>query len=317
LLAAGAGFFLTANRWVVVPLTTVIAVYSTHASLAFDGATSADLRLAFVVVDCALFAIASLRHPELRLVRVLAVANWIGAMLLGGAALLERSDTALFVAGSALAVAYGGLALLARWRRAAPAYVAVHCGIAIATLAVALPAQLEGGALVVGWLGLAGAATAIARRGDARFGVLAGLLLVAAYGAGDEARLGGLALLGCVGVGFAIERLHAPAARRSGLRLVLVAGVAAGLADVATLVVPSGLHTLATVGVGGLLFAIGFALQARPYRVAAFVVLAAATLRLLSVELAMFSAGQRILTFVLGGLALLVVSFVYHRRRAM
>lgn len=315
LLAAGASYFLAANRWVIVPLSTVVAVYTTHATLAFDAsAASADLRLAFVVVDFALFAAASLRHPEQRLVRALALVNWLGALLLGGAALSDRSNAALFVAGLGLAGACGGLALIGRVRRAAPAYVAMHVAMAIATIALALPARLDGWSLVGGWLALALGATALARRSDDQLAVLAALLVGAAYVELVDERLGGAALLACIVVGFAVERLHAPADRHTLLRTGLVIAVAGGLYQLVELVLPTGYHTLASVGASALLFAIGFASKASSYRWAAFAVLGAAALRLLAVELAVFSANQRILTFVVGGIALLAVSFVYSRR---
>jgi hypothetical protein len=78
--------------------------------------------------------------------------------------------------------------------------------------------------------------------------------------------------------------------------------------------VPTGYHTLAWVGAGFVLFALGFALRTRAYRWSGFAALALAASRLIAVDARRFSPDQRILTFVLAGIALLAVSFVYARR---
>jgi hypothetical protein len=111
-----------------------------------------------------------------------------------------------------------------------------------------------------------------------------------------------------------VERGHAPAARSALLPALAIAGVAVGLLLLAQIAVPPGYHTLAWVGAGFVLFALGFALGARAYRWAGFAALALAATRLIAVDLRRFSPDQRILTFVLAGIALLVVSFVYARR---
>jgi uncharacterized membrane protein len=108
---------------------------------------------------------------------------------------------------------------------------------------------------------------------------------------------------------FAIERIHG--AGRSVIRTVAVAGVAVGLVLID---VPAGYHVLAWAVAAFVLFALGFGLKAGAYRGAAFATLALAVVRLVGVELWGFTANQRILTFVLGGLVLLVVSFIYARR---
>jgi uncharacterized membrane protein len=70
------------------------------------------------------------------------------------------------------------------------------------------------------------------------------------------------------------------------------------------------------VGVAFVLFAAGFALHSRRYRWGGFGVLALAALRVVVVDLAHLSANQRILTFVVAGVLLLVISFIYTRLRA-
>ncbi|MEO8552367.1 MAG: DUF2339 domain-containing protein, partial [Kofleriaceae bacterium] len=107
LLAAGAGFFLAFNRWVLVPLSTVVAVYSTHAVLAFgSAAVSPELRAAFVGVDFALFAAAVLIGPAtaVRPLVLLSFLNWAGALVLGGAALAEMSSHVAFAGGCGFAL---------------------------------------------------------------------------------------------------------------------------------------------------------------------------------------------------------------------
>ena len=80
------------------------------------------------------------------------------------------------------------------------------------------------------------------------------------------------------------------------------------------LAVPAGYHTVGWVSAAVVLFGIGFALQLINYRWAGFAVLGLTAARLLAVELPRFSPNQRIVTFVLAGVALLVVSYVYARR---
>jgi hypothetical protein len=114
---------------------------------------------------------------------------------------------------------------------------------------------------------------------------------------------------------FAIERWHAPAAASSPYRTYAIAGVALGLLQLAVVAAPAGFHVLGWVAAAFALFAAGFALRSATYRWAGFAVLALSAARLLAVELRTFTANERILTFVLGGIAMLAVSFVYARRR--
>ena len=317
LLAAGAGFFLVANRWVIVPLSAVVAVYATHATLAFgDAAVGPALRAAFVAIDFALFATALLIRSDTaeRPRRLLALLNWLGALLLGAHAAAAFSRDALFLGLCGFAGAQLAIAAIARVRRAPGRVVALELGLAFVTLALALPVQFSAGPLLAGWLALALAATAIARRAEPAFSVLALLLVLAGYAAVRVDQLGPVAQLACVLAMVAVERGHAAAERSSVLRTLATAGVALGLLQLALLAVAPGYHTLAWVGAAFALFVLGFALRARAYRWGGFAALALAALRLIAVELRGFSPDQRILTFVLAGVALLVVSFVYARR---
>jgi len=97
-------------------------------------------------------------------------------------------------------------------------------------------------------------------------------------------------------------------------QILLVEDNARNMALLRDVLRATGYRTLAWVGVGFVLFALGFALRTRAYRWSGFAALALAASRLIAVDARRFSPDQRILTFVLAGIALLVVSFVYARR---
>jgi hypothetical protein len=306
---------------VIVPLSAVLAVYATHATLAFgDAAVGPGLRLAFVAIDFALFATALLIRPDtaIRPRHLLALLNWLGAVLLGVHAAAAWSRDTVFLGLAGFAGAQLAIAAIARLRRAPRSVVALELCLALVTLAIALPVELSGRELLAGWLALALVATAIARGAVAWFSALALLLVLAGYGVVETSHIAPrtLAQLACVLAMVAVERGHAPAARSSPVRTLAIAGVAIGLLRLALLAVAPGYHTLGWVGAAFVLFALGFALRARAYRWSGFAALALAASRLIAVDLRRFSADQRILTFVLAGVALLVVSFVYARRES-
>jgi uncharacterized membrane protein len=78
---------------------------------------------------------------------------------------------------------------------------------------------------------------------------------------------------------------------------------------------PSGLATLGWVVAAFGMFAVGFALRERRYRLAGLGGLALALGRLILVDLAKLPIGQRVLTFILLGVMLLVISYTYTRLR--
>jgi hypothetical protein len=317
LLAAGAAFFLVANRWVIVPLSAVAAVYATHATLAFgDAAVGPALRMAFVGIDFALFATALLirSDTDTRPRQLLALLNWLGALLLGAHAAATFSRDTLFLGLCGFAGAQLAIAAIARLRRAPGSVVALELGLALITLALALPVQLSATPLLAGWLALALVAAALARRTASSFAILALVLVGAGYVVVQISHLGVVAQLACVLAMVAVERGHAPAARSSLLRTLAIAGVAAGLLQLVRVTVPSGYHTVGAVGAGFVLFALGFALRERVYRWCGFAALALAASRLVVIDVRQLSPDQRIVTFVLAGIALLVVSFAYARR---
>jgi hypothetical protein len=245
---------------------------------------------------------------------VLALLNWLGALVLGAHAAMAISRDAAFLGLCGFAGVQLAIAAAARARRAPREVAALELGFALVTLALALPIRLSDHELLAGWLALALIAVAVARVGEPRFGALALALVLAAYGEVQLHHLGSVAQLASVLAMVAVERGHAPAQRTSMLRTLAIGGVALGLLALALHAVPPGYQTLAWVGAAFALFAAGFALRAPAYRWNGFAVLGLAAVRLIAVELRGFTPDQRILTFVLAGIALLAVSFGYARR---
>ena len=316
LLAAGAGFFLAANRWVVVPLSTVVAVYTTHATLAYHHvALAPEIALAFLAVAFLLFAIASLVSRSTRpdALVALALLNCAGFTLLGLNIVREHNAAPLFVA---IAIAHGLLALVARLRHAPTVFVGTLLAIAFATFAFALGLRLEGWLLLGGWIALALAAGAISRAvAWAPFAWIGALLLGASelWLFEDPVHPSSLVkrVVGAVAI-VALERITT----YERARLALTGLLAIALVALGEGIFEPSLQTVAYVGAAFAMFAIGFALRRAPYRWAGFAMLAIAATRFLSVELGTMSAGARIATFVITGAVLLVVSFVYTRARS-
>src|SRR6185295_2745782 len=149
---------------------------------------------------------------------LLALLNWLGALLLGAHAAAAFSRHTLFLGLCGFAGVQLAVAAIAKLRRAPRAVATLELGLALVTVALALPVELSAGPLLAGWLALALLATAIARRAAPLFAVLALLLVLAGYGVVEIRHLGALAQLACVLAMVAVERGHAPAARSSRLR---------------------------------------------------------------------------------------------------
>lgn len=317
MLAVGAAFLFVANRWVIVPLSTVAAAHTTLAMLAFGAhPPSAAILVAFASVVFVVFAIAIVvRAADVatRSLFALGAVAWFGTSAIGAAVLERSGHHAMFAFLCAVAAAQLTLATVCWLRKAAGELVALQTVLAIVTLAIALPTKFTGGALVLGWLVL-GVGVGLASR---RAGWLAwvGLgLLGLAHAAMQASDLGlawhapGLAAL------VIVERGHAASDRGGAVRLVAIIGVALALLRIAELAMPSAFHTIAWTLVAFALFAAGFVLRDRVYRWSAFGTLGLAALRLLGTDLAFLSANERILTFVGAGAVLLVVSYGYARR---
>jgi hypothetical protein len=334
LLAAGAGFFIAANRWVIVPISTVIAVYTTHAMLAVGvhgAAVEPSVLVTFLALDFALFAAALLVRVDLPTATQegIAILNWFGALAIGSFALRDDGADTVFACVATLAVVHAGLAAVARARRAQPTFVATLLALAVTTMALALPLELHRSELLAGWLVLAIAAVAISRVSSwSSFGVL-GVAIAAAANLLAHWELSDGARLACVLVWLVIERVLAyapvrleaaltppvqspPAPTTSGL---VIACAAISMGDFAVAAMPDH-FAIAGVLVACVLFGIGFATRVATYRWAAFAALAVTALRFVTDELPGMSAGERIATFVVAGAALLGVSYVYTRRRA-
>ncbi|WP_426751885.1 DUF2339 domain-containing protein [Myxococcus sp. Y35] len=339
MLAAGALFFLVRNRWVVVPLSSLVAVYSTHIvwALRNDGVAPGApenerllLSLGFLALYFMLFTVALLARPrELSMPACLAFAllNWVGMLLLGGYEVAQWSEGRLFLFFVVLALAQAGSAVVARERRAPSALFHTYLLLCALTFATAMPAEYSRASLVAAWT-VTGVATALASRSvGAPLLRWAGLLiLVAALGTcyvfvPKHALLHAVLLAAFV----LAERAHVlplpGSAATSGrapeglLHALGAAGAGLALVGLVSAWMPAGLTTLGWVVAAFGLFGLGFAVRERWYRLAALAVLGFALLRLLLVDLASLPVNQRILTFILLGVMLLVISYTYTRLR--
>ncbi|WP_224369137.1 DUF2339 domain-containing protein [Hyalangium versicolor] len=339
LLAAGALFFLVKNRWVIVPLSSLVAVYSTHVNWALrsDGVAPGTpdserllLSLGFLAVYFLLFSVALLARPRELSVRAclaFALLNWVGLLGLGSYEVERRSHPDLFTFILIVAVAHGVSAGVARWRQAPAMLLHAYLSLSAMTLALAMPAHYSATALVTSWL-VTGLVTGLSARGTVS----------------PILRWVGVGIL-FVGLGstwFITDSpplLHAVAfvcfllVERSGelqqdwlppadtlqsqnlLRALCAGGAALALVWLAGDWMPRGLVTLGWVVAAFGMFAAGFALRERRYRLAGLGVLALALGRLLIVDLAKLPTDQRITTFILIGVILLIISYTYTRLR--
>jgi hypothetical protein len=318
LLAAGAGFFLAANRWVIVPFSTVIAVYTTHAVLAFGhGELAPSVSVGFLAVDFTLFAVASLVGAATRSRWLIGFAalNWAGVIALGARALAPLPHPALFEFLVGFAVAHVVLAGAARLRRSPVAVAACQLALAIGTLSLALPVELDHEQRIAGWGALAIISALLGRRAGWAAFRWAAVALIATMEIDSYFEPAALSLAVCVAtLAFAVERVCAPREVRPAARVVAVALATASVLQLAT-TWPVVDRTVSWLGVAALVFAAGFALSAHAYRWAGFAVLGLTALHFFAIDLADLPADGRIATFIAGGVVLLAVSFAYTQRR--
>lgn len=339
LLAAGALFFLVKNLWVIVPLSSLVAVYSTHVNWALRGdgmppgtpnPERLGLSLSFLAVYFVLFSVALLARPKELSARAslsFALLNWVGLLGLGAFEVASRSKPDLFTFVLGVAVAHGIAAGVAWWRQAPATVVHAYLSLGALTLALAMPAHYSGPALVTSWL-VTGAVTGLAARATASpilrwVGV--DILLVglgATWFIADSPSWLYLMAFACfllVEQAGALQAQGLPSPEKlqaQGLLRALCAGGAA-----LTLLwpvgrwMPQGLTTLGWVVAAFGMFAVGFALSERRYRIAGLGVLGLALCRLLIVDLAKLPTDQRITTFILLGVILLIISYTYTRVR--
>jgi len=323
LLAGGGVFFLVANRWVVVPVSALIAAYATHARwvMARPDTGSHALSLGFLTVYFALFAAAILLRPgALRAYGrvLLPLANALGLVSLGWWELRQDQD-AWFPFFVAVAVAHTLLAIVANAReRGLRELVEVHLGVALGAAALASWSRFEGasfGALLA-LIACGSAALARARLAPALGWVGLAVLLAGLARppllAPDPLLLAALAIAGAIA-----GEWQLPAAAR-GWEAGLLGGYASAstvaLLRFASSVAPKGLETLAWAIAASFLFITGFLARARRYRIAGFTAFALAGGRLLAIDFPRLDPDLRIATFLLLGILLLGVSFAYARR---
>ncbi len=339
LLAAGALFFLIHNRWVLVPLSSLVAVYSTHVLWAMrddampPGTPDSErlrLSLGFLCVYYLLFAVALLARPRDLSARAwlsFSLLNWVGMLMLGALEVSRWGEPHLFTFFVALALAQAAGAGVALWRGAPKALVQTWLATGALTLALGLPARYQEAALVRAWT-LVGLGTGLLGR-VLGVGVLQGVgvgLLFLALGTTGMPTSGRTLLLVGLGVSFVLveraarlrwARLPPPTEGRGPtvLRLACALGTGLALAWLVGEQMPSGLTTLGWGVAAFLLFGLGFSVRERGYRLVGLGVLAVTLGRLMLVDLAGLPPDQRILTFILLGVMLLAVSYVYTRLR--
>ncbi|NBD09372.1 MULTISPECIES: DUF2339 domain-containing protein [Corallococcus] len=336
LLAAGALFFLVRNRWVIVPLSSLVAVYSTHVVWAVrtghmaPGAPEHDrllLSMGFLSLYFLLFSAALLVRPRdlpLRASLAFTLLNWVGLTSLGAYEVSREQDSRLFAFLLVVALAHGAGAGVARLQRAPVALMHTYLALGAVTLALAMPARYDDVALVAAWTAT-GLIAGLAARGVGS-PVLRGvgvLILFVALAACEWETPGRMTPLLGLGVAFVLVE-RGGTVRVSGRvepqvhpLFTAVCAVGAGLSLVALVGarMPSGLVTLGWVIAAFLLFGVGFALRERWYRLAALAVLGLSLARLVLVDVARLPPDQRVLTFILLGVMLLVVSYTYTRLR--
>jgi uncharacterized membrane protein len=336
MLAAGALFFLVKNRWVIVPLSSLVAVYSTHVVWALrhdgvaPGAERLPLSLGFLALYFLLFSVALLARPGELSVRVclaFGLLNWVGVVGLGGFEVASHSEARVFTFFLVVALAHGATAAVARWRQAPEALFHAYLSMSSTTLAMAMPARYSTAALVASWLAT-GTVTGLAARATASpvlrwVGV--GILFVGLGAAQLNVALPPLLFAGAFGCFVLVERsahvrlawLPPPEPLLAQRRLQGLCALGAGLALVWLVGewMPAGFATLGWVVAAFGLFAVGFALHERNYRLAGLVGLGLALGRLLIVDLARLPINQRVITFILIGVILLVISYTYTRLR--
>ena len=336
MLACGALFFLVKNRWVFVPLSSLVAVYATHVVWAMRTEAIAPgqpdserltLSLSFLVLYYLLFSVALLVHPrELskRAALSFALLNWVGMLALGAVEVGRWGEPHLFTFFVTLALAQGAGAAVAHWRGASGVVIQAFLATSGLTLALGLPWQYEDTALVRAWTAV-GLVAGVAGRvlGAGALQVVGVGVLYVALGATWQLPPTGRALLyAALLVGFTLveraavaptDRLPPPpeGRRRGMLQFFCAAGAGLALLWLVGELMPQDLTTLGWGVAAFGLFALGFAVRERWYRLVGLAVLAVTLGRLLLVDLSGLPPDQRILTFILLGAMLLAVSYVY------
>jgi uncharacterized membrane protein len=339
MLAAGALFFLVKNRWVIVPLSSLVAVYSTHVTWAMRTGAIAPgqpeserlaLSLSFLALYYVLFSMALLVHPrELsrRAALSFALLNWVGMLGLGALEVARWGEPHLFAFFVTIALAQGAGAAVARWRGASSSLLQAYLATSVLTLALGIPRRFDDTGQVWAWA-VVGLAAGLAGRvlAAGALQVVGVVILYVALGATWLPPSGRAILDVALLVSFSLVergavvpsgRLPSPieGRRRAWLQFFCVAGAGLALLWLLGELMPKELTTLGWGVAAFGLFVLGFALRERWYRYIGLTVLAVTLARLVFVDLAGLPPNQRILTFILLGVMLLAVSFVYTRLR--
>lgn len=339
MLAGGALFFLVKNRWVIVPLSSLVAVYSTHVVWAMRTEAIAPgqpdserlaLSLSFLALYYVLFSVALLVHPrELsrRASLSFALLNWVGLLLLGAVEVARWGEPHLFAFFATVALAQGAGAGVARWRGASPMLIQAYLATSVLTLALGMPSHYEDSALVRAWTAV-GLVAGLAGRvlGAGALQVVGVLILYVALGATWLPPSGRAFLYAALLVSFTLverlsvarsDRLPPPVegSHRTALQFFCAAGAGLALLWLVGELMTKDLTTLGWGVAAFGLFALGFAVRERWYRFVGLAVLAFTLGRLMLIDLAGLPPNQRILTFILLGVMLLAVSYVYTRLR--
>lgn len=328
LLAAGAAFFMARNQWVIVPLSTLAAVYSTLVSWLLGnplthegGAVHAQghltVALAFVAVYYATFSLAIALSPS-RLPRAAGVAfsllNWAGAALVGAYELEHHGAGGVWAVFGMLAFTSLLLAAMGGWRTGRAVLFHLHLALVAVNLALSSASALDGSERILSLCGLVAGAAVLARVLDSRAlrrtgaAIAAITTVVHLVSSADQVAVG-LAVIACLVLH---ERLARPEERVG--RALVAGAVTACAAGVVSALLPGSLVTAAWIGAAGAVFLLGLKLEAIHYRLGALVLAGLACGRLFLHDLSALSAGYRIVSFLIAGALLLGVSFVYTRR---
>ncbi len=325
-MLTGAGvFFLVKNRWVIVPVSSLIAVYFSHALwLHRSVETPLAVSMALLVLYFAAFTVALVLRPQLlptRITLAFAILDALGFVAVGAHAVWRATPAsssapldAWFFSGATVLLAAGSIAGAQRGARIVRD---VYAGAALLVSAIAAQRMLAGDALVVVWALLAIAAIAVARMLEAAW------MSVVAWSIATAALVGGIirpehALIPLAAVTLAyaaIERAHRPIVAAWLVRAAAALGGALALIVWMSARLPDSLTTLAwgLAAVGVVLY--GLVVRERVVRLAGLGHLALTLLRLLIVDLRGMASDERTLTFIALGVALLALSFGYARHR--
>lgn len=322
LLAAGAAFFLAKNRWVYVPISTLLAVYCTHVlwmkgNIMLVASTGHDLghfwtSIGFALLYFAIFSTALVLTPKdapKSATLLFAFLNWSAFVAIACLEYSYHQAPGLPVALATLAGALLLLALVSARVRGTGTVFEIHIVLALATGLLASWFAMKGVSLTLAWCGVSLAALLAAKplklERLRQLSTVALVLAAFAYLANSTAIAPASVL---ILTAFAHERVHP----RGRGRLVYPGAMAALSLFALSLSLQSH-HTLLWMGTGLVVLAAGSFLRELSYRVVAICVLVLAFARLFLFDMARLSSGHRIASFVVLGIVLLGISAAYSR----